>query len=42
MFRFENAWTKEPVCSQIVKEVWDMYVGQSIQEKILRCGDRLM
>lgn len=42
VFRFENAWTKEPVSAQIVKEVWDMYVGQSIQEKILRCRDRLM
>ncbi|KAL8155863.1 hypothetical protein AgCh_001059 [Apium graveolens] len=24
VFRFENAWTKEPVCAQIVKEVWDI------------------
>lgn len=32
-FRFENAWLREPMCKQIVEEVWYRMQGNSLQEK---------
>ncbi|XP_062093476.1 uncharacterized protein LOC133799478 [Humulus lupulus] len=38
-FRFENAWLREPVCTQIVKDCWA--IDASIQGKIHHCGEIL-
>lgn len=33
-FRFENAWLKEPICQQIVQEVWNSHSELSLYEKL--------
>lgn len=33
-FRFENAWLREPMCLQIVEEVWHRHSGRSLQDKL--------
>uniref|UniRef100_A0A803NLX7 Zinc knuckle CX2CX4HX4C domain-containing protein n=1 Tax=Cannabis sativa TaxID=3483 RepID=A0A803NLX7_CANSA len=40
-FRFENAWLREPLCIQIVKESWDGSVGSDIQRKVAVCSRQL-
>lgn len=40
-FKFENAWLREPMCLQIVKETWSMHQHKSIQEKIALCSETL-
>ncbi|XP_074324163.1 uncharacterized protein LOC141661078 [Apium graveolens] len=40
-FKFENAWLREPMCLQIVKETWSMHQHKSIQEKIALCSEML-
>lgn len=40
-FRFENAWTSEPMCFQVVKDVWDSNINLDIMQKIKQCGERL-
>ncbi|KAM6568466.1 hypothetical protein CsatB_016451 [Cannabis sativa] len=40
-FRFENAWLREPLCTQIVKDSWEFSNSNSITEKIDLCGKAL-
>lgn len=40
-FKFENAWLREPMCPQIVKEIWSFHQQKSIQEKIALCSEIL-
>uniref|UniRef100_A0A803Q310 Reverse transcriptase domain-containing protein n=1 Tax=Cannabis sativa TaxID=3483 RepID=A0A803Q310_CANSA len=41
-FRFENAWLREPLCFQVVKDVWEREPWLDVQNKIKRCGDTLI
>ncbi|KAF4375412.1 hypothetical protein F8388_024071 [Cannabis sativa] len=41
-FRFENAWICEPMCEQIIRDIWDTSNHLDIQSKISLCGDRLL
>ncbi|KAK1383205.1 hypothetical protein POM88_020940 [Heracleum sosnowskyi] len=36
-FKFENAWLREPMCQQLVKEVWQEHQDKSFQSKLLEC-----
>lgn len=40
-FRFENAWLREPMCGQIVRDCWVMNEEASFQQKIRLCGEVL-
>ncbi|XP_074377350.1 uncharacterized protein LOC141718875 [Apium graveolens] len=40
-FKFENAWTTEPMCETLVREGWTCVQGNNIQEKIKMCSDKL-
>ncbi|XP_074355853.1 uncharacterized protein LOC141695513 [Apium graveolens] len=40
-FRFENAWLREPMCKQLVKDVWFRNQGHSFYEKLTECADVL-
>lgn len=40
-FRFENAWLREPMCQQLVKDVWDRNLGRSFHDKIRECTEVL-
>ncbi|XP_060969648.1 uncharacterized protein LOC133036893 [Cannabis sativa] len=40
-FRYENAWSREPICAQIVRDCWDMHRNLSLFDKIKFCGDNL-
>lgn len=40
-FRFKNAWLREPICQEIVKETWSRYAERSLQEKIRLCAEIL-
>ncbi|XP_074337078.1 uncharacterized protein LOC141674256 [Apium graveolens] len=40
-FRFENAWLLEPLCSQIVKDNWEVDITLNIMQKIALCGESL-
>ncbi|XP_074336431.1 uncharacterized protein LOC141673577 [Apium graveolens] len=40
-FKFENAWTTEPMCEQLVRESWLHSQDNNIQEKIKMCSDNL-
>ncbi|KAM6545086.1 hypothetical protein CsatB_025822 [Cannabis sativa] len=40
-FRFENAWLREPLCRQVVKDSWDLCEGQHVMKKISYCGESL-
>lgn len=37
-FKFENAWLREPMCLQIVKDIWQCHHNKSIQDKIQLCS----
>lgn len=37
-FKFENAWLREPMCRQIVEEVWYRHEGRTLQEKLSECA----
>uniref|UniRef100_A0A803NVH1 DUF4283 domain-containing protein n=1 Tax=Cannabis sativa TaxID=3483 RepID=A0A803NVH1_CANSA len=41
-FRFENSWLREPLCFQIVKDIWDLYSNCSVIDKIQYCGEKLI
>uniref|UniRef100_A0A803QQI1 Reverse transcriptase domain-containing protein n=1 Tax=Cannabis sativa TaxID=3483 RepID=A0A803QQI1_CANSA len=41
LFRFENAWLKEPMCIQIVKDSWEAHGEESIMGKINLCATNL-
>ncbi|XP_074352956.1 uncharacterized protein LOC141692116 [Apium graveolens] len=36
-FRFENAWLREPMCHQIVEEVWAGNTNKTLFEKLEKC-----
>uniref|UniRef100_A0A803Q5E7 procollagen-proline 4-dioxygenase n=1 Tax=Cannabis sativa TaxID=3483 RepID=A0A803Q5E7_CANSA len=38
LFRYENAWHREPLCHQIVIDVWNSNQQPDIMEKIAICG----
>ncbi|XP_074359588.1 uncharacterized protein LOC141699242 [Apium graveolens] len=38
VFTFENAWLREPMCRQIVEEVWYRFQDRPMQEKIVKCA----
>ncbi|XP_060962217.1 uncharacterized protein LOC115711062 [Cannabis sativa] len=38
-FKFENAWLREPMCLQVVRDSWETSNGDSITVKIKRCGE---
>lgn len=40
-FKFENAWLTEPMCRQLVQEVWDSESNVDIQGKIKNYGEKL-
>ncbi|XP_060974183.1 uncharacterized protein LOC133039333 [Cannabis sativa] len=40
-FRFENAWTREPFCAQIVQACWDKNASLPLHEKISLCSKDL-
>ncbi|XP_060961746.1 uncharacterized protein LOC133031961 [Cannabis sativa] len=40
-FKFENAWLREPLCLQVVKDVWEREPRLDDQNKIKMCGDAL-
>uniref|UniRef100_A0A803PVR0 Reverse transcriptase domain-containing protein n=1 Tax=Cannabis sativa TaxID=3483 RepID=A0A803PVR0_CANSA len=40
-FRFENAWLREPMCAQIVKDSWELCCMKTVTEKIDYCGQSL-
>lgn len=40
-FRFENAWLREPMCQQIVAEVWTINSERYLYEKLQECLDIL-
>lgn len=37
-FKFENAWLREPICRQIVEDIWDRHQGDSLQNKLRECA----
>ncbi|KAM6569318.1 hypothetical protein CsatB_017303 [Cannabis sativa] len=41
-FRFENLWLCEPACLQLVKDTWELFLGFSVIEKIIYCGEKLL
>ncbi|XP_062086986.1 uncharacterized protein LOC133793707 [Humulus lupulus] len=41
-FKFENAWLREPMCTQIIRDSWEVCREGNIQEKIRYCGMALM
>uniref|UniRef100_A0A803PXY9 Reverse transcriptase n=1 Tax=Cannabis sativa TaxID=3483 RepID=A0A803PXY9_CANSA len=40
-FRFENACLREPMCLQVVNDIWELCENDSVVEKISICGDKL-
>lgn len=36
-FRFENIWTREPVCSQLIKDIWLSHKDVSVTQKLEDC-----
>uniref|UniRef100_A0A803NGT2 Reverse transcriptase domain-containing protein n=1 Tax=Cannabis sativa TaxID=3483 RepID=A0A803NGT2_CANSA len=40
-FRFENAWLREPLCTQIVSDCWEFSNSSSVTAKIESCGKAL-
>lgn len=36
-FRFENAWLREPMCQELVKDVWNNNEGRTFFEKLHEC-----
>lgn len=40
-FRFENAWLREPMCQQIIEEVWSSGMNRSFYEKLKACSEIL-
>ncbi|XP_062103610.1 uncharacterized protein LOC133814696 [Humulus lupulus] len=40
-FKFENAWLREPMCRQIVEEVWQANRHHPIQKKLAICAEVL-
>ncbi|KAM6553580.1 hypothetical protein CsatB_014342 [Cannabis sativa] len=40
-FRYENAWQREPLCHQIVSNVWYSNPTEDIMGKIVICGKQL-
>lgn len=40
-FRFENAWLKDPLCYEIVKDCWNADEGGSIFTKLNLCATKL-
>uniref|UniRef100_A0A803PY28 Endonuclease/exonuclease/phosphatase domain-containing protein n=1 Tax=Cannabis sativa TaxID=3483 RepID=A0A803PY28_CANSA len=38
LFRYENAWNREPLCREIVADVWHTNQQQHIMDKIKLCG----
>lgn len=42
MFRFENAWLREPMCQKIIEESWVEDESASLQHKLKSCSKRLM
>lgn len=36
-FRFENAWLREPMCKQLVEDIWVRNQGCSFYDKISEC-----
>ncbi|XP_062103283.1 uncharacterized protein LOC133814322 [Humulus lupulus] len=41
-FKFENAWLREPLCKQVVKDNWEICCNIVIQSKIRHCGEILL
>lgn len=37
-FKFKNAWLREPMCQQIVKEIWQEHHKKSLQGKLMVCS----
>lgn len=40
-FRFENAWLREPMCYQLVKDVWENNSDASFYNKLSQCSEVL-
>uniref|UniRef100_A0A803NT91 Reverse transcriptase n=1 Tax=Cannabis sativa TaxID=3483 RepID=A0A803NT91_CANSA len=40
-FKFENAWLKEPMCFEIVRDCWESGSDDSLPSKLARCADKL-
>ncbi|XP_060969488.1 uncharacterized protein LOC133036771 [Cannabis sativa] len=40
-FKMENAWFKEPVCLEIIRDCWQLAREANFSEKLLLCADKL-
>ncbi|KAM6584602.1 hypothetical protein CsatB_011604 [Cannabis sativa] len=40
-FKFENAWLKEPMCFEIVRDCWESEGDDNLPNKLARCADKL-
>lgn len=40
-FKFENAWLRDPMCGEIVKDVWCSRQGRTLKEKLEKCSEVL-
>lgn len=40
-FRFENCWTREEECFEVIKSSWEGNIGRSLQLKLKKYGDDL-
>ncbi|XP_060957652.1 uncharacterized protein LOC133029176 [Cannabis sativa] len=40
-FRYENVWSREPLCSQLVEDCWSNLHGLPLSSKIAQCSIRL-
>ena len=40
-FLFENAWLKDPLCYQIVRDCWQLNEDRALGEKIKLCVEKL-
>lgn len=40
-FRFENAWLREPMCEEIVDDLWARHRTENLQSKLRYCAESL-
>uniref|UniRef100_A0A803PJ09 Reverse transcriptase domain-containing protein n=1 Tax=Cannabis sativa TaxID=3483 RepID=A0A803PJ09_CANSA len=40
-FKIENAWFKEPVCFEIIRDCWQIAGNAKFSDKLLLCADKL-
>ncbi|KAM6558769.1 uncharacterized protein LOC133032044 [Cannabis sativa] len=40
-YRFENAWLREPLCFQLIKDSWELCGNDEVTNKVSFCGQQL-